>query len=173
MSRVLTVLLQAVILIGLAPTASATSLDEQIENALAFAELKVERLVHRTGPRRYPCYTDTDGKWIGRDLNGWCCGFPAGLMWMLYHHTGDAKWADYGRDWNDAIRPRATASDNDTGFLIYNAFGYALRYGSDALSDEEMRDYEGVIRWANETFTTQRYNAHVGGQVRNPPTCAL
>ena len=119
---------------------------------------------------RFPCYTDTDGKWIGRDLNGWCCGFSAGLMWMMYSHTGDAKWADYGRDWNDSIRPRATASDNDTGFQIFNAFGYALRYAPTALTEEEKRDYEGVIHWANETFTSQRYNAHVGGFRTWPPT---
>jgi len=89
---------------------------------------------------------------------------------MLYSHTGDEKWADYGRAWNDSIRPRATASDNDTGFQIYNGFGYALRYASDALTDEEIRYYEGVIRWATETFTSQRYNAHVGGFRTWPPT---
>lgn len=153
-----------------ATPAPAASLDEKMDVALAFAEVQLEHLAKRTGPMQYPCYTDTDGKWIGRDLDGWCCGFPAGLMWMLYDHTRDEKWADYGRDWNDSIRPRATASDNDTGFQIYNAFGYALRYGSDALSEEEIRDYEGVIRWANETFTSQRYNAHVGGFRTWPPT---
>ena len=170
MNRIRAVSFQAALLITLASTASAAPLDRQIDNALAFAEIQLERLAHRTGARRYPCYTDTNGKWIGRDLNGWCCGFPAGLMWMMYSHTGNEKWANYGRDWNDSIRPRATASDNDTGFQIFNAFGYAMRYASDALSDEEIRDYEGVIRWANETFTTQRYNAHVGGFRTWPPT---
>lgn len=148
----------------------AASLNEKIEAALAFAEIQAEELAHLTGSHRYPCYTDTSGTWIGRDLNGWCCGFTAGLMWMLYDHTGDEKWAAYGRQWNDAIRPRATASDNDTGFQVYNAFGYALRHASEALTEEEIRDYEGVIRWATETFTTQRYNAHVGGFRTWPPT---
>lgn len=157
-------------LIVAAPAASAASLDEKIDNALAFAEVQLEQHAQRSGPTRFTCYTDTAGDWIGRGLNGWCCGFSAGLMWMMYSHTGDARWADYGRDWNDSIRPRATASDNDTGFQIYNAFGYALRYAPDALSDEEKRDYEGVIRWANETFTSQRYNAHVGGYRTWPPT---
>ena len=152
------------------PTAPAASLDEQIDAAMDFAEVQLEQLAQRTGPMQYPCYTGTDGVWIGRDLDGWCCGFPPGLMWMMYSHTGEEKWADYGRSWNDSIRPRATASDNDTGFQIFNGFGYALRYGSDALSDEEVRDYEGVIRWANETFVTQRYNAHVGGFRTWPPT---
>ena len=148
----------------------AASLDAKINAALALAEVQVEQLAHLTGPERYPCYTDTSGTWIGRDLNGWCCGFTAGLMWMMYDHTGDEKWANYGRAWNDSIRPRATASDNDTGFQIYNAFGYALRHASAALTEEEVRDYEGVIRWATETFTTQRYNAHVGGFRTWPPT---
>ncbi len=157
-------------MLAFASAASAATLDEKIDAALAFAEVQVEQLAQRTGPMRFPCYTGTDGMWIGRDLNGWCCGFAPGLMWMLYSHTGDNKWAAYGRDWNDSIRPRATASDNDTGFQIYNAFGYALRYASDALTEEEIRDYEGVIHWANETFVTQRYNAHVGGFRTWPPT---
>ena len=169
MNRV-TVTVIAASLLSASPAVPAAALDEKIDAALAFAEVQVEQLAQRSGPMRFPCYSDTAGKWIGRDLNGWCCGFSAGLMWMLYSHTGDEKWAHYGRDWNDSIRPRATASDNDTGFQIFNAFGYALRYASDALTDEEKRDYEGVIRWANETFTTQRYNAHVGGFRTWPPT---
>ena len=152
-----------------ATPAGADSLDEQIDGALAFAEVQLEQHAHRTGPTRFTCYTDTSGKWEGRGLNAWCCGFSAGLMWMMYSHTGDEKWADYGRDWNDSIRPRATASDNDTGFQVFNAFGYALRYASDALTEEEVRDYNGVIHWANHTFTTQRYNAHVGGFRTWPP----
>ena len=143
--------------------AGAATLDEKLDVALALAEVRVEQLALLEGANRFPCYTDVDGKWIGRDLDGWCCGFSAGLMWMLYDHTGNEKWADYGRDWNDSIRPRATASDNDTGFQIFNGFGYALRHASDALTEEEIRDYEGVIRWASGTFTSQRYNAHVGG----------
>lgn len=170
MNKALRVLLTVFPLSGLAPPALADSLDDQIDAALAFAEVQVEQLAQLTGAERFPCYTDTDGVWIGRDLNGWCCGFAPGLMWMLYEHTGDEKWANYGREWNDSIRPRATASDNDTGFQIYNGFGYALRHASDALTEEEIRDYESVIRWATETFTTQRYNAHVGGFRTWPPT---
>lgn len=158
------------ILIAVSPAAMADSLDDKLNRVMAVAEVKLDHLAQRTGPERYPCYTDTSGEWIGRDLNGWCCGFTAGLMWMMYAHTRDEKWARYGRDWNDSIRPRATASDNDTGFQVFNAFGYALRYAPDALSDEEKRDYQGVIQWANETFTTQRYNAHVGGFRTWPPT---
>ena len=170
MKRISLAVVTATFLLTAASAAPAASLDEKLDAALAFAEVQVENLAQLTGPERYPCYTDTSGVWIGRNLNGWCCGFAPGLMWMLYGHTGDEKWADYGRAWNDSIRPRASASDNDTGFQIYNAFGYALRYASDALTEEEIRDYEGVIRWANETFVTQRYNAHVGGFRTWPPT---
>ncbi len=170
MGRALLTAILTTLLTTAAPNAHAASLDDKLDEALAFAEIQLDRLAQRSEPMRYPCYTDTEGVWIGRDLNGWCCGFPAGLMWMMYSHTGDEKWANYGRDWNDSIRPRATASDNDTGFQVFNAFGYALRYASDALTDEERRDYEGVIHWANETFVTQRYNAHVGGFRTWPPT---
>lgn len=169
MNKTVPVILLAVQLLLATPAAPAASLDEKIDKALAFAEVQLEKHAQRSGPRRFTCYTDTAGVWEERGLDGWCCGFSAGLMWMMYDHTRDEKWANYGRDWNDSIRPRATASDNDTGFQVFNAFGYALRYGSDALSEAEIRDYEGVIRWANETFTTQRYNAHVGGYRTWPP----
>lgn len=168
MSRYLLLSLTSWLLFAI--SAQSASLDEQIDDALAFAAVQLEQHAQRTGPRRFTCYTDTSGKWVSRDINGWCCGFSAGLMWMMYAYTGDEKWANYGRDWNDSIRPRATASDNDTGFQIYNSFGYALRYASNALSEEELRDYEGVIRWANTTFVNQRYNAHVGGFRTWPPT---
>ena len=150
-------------LLALAPVSTAATLDEKIDETLAFAQVQLEQHAQRSGPMRFTCYTEPSGKWEDRGLEGWCCGFSAGLMWMMYSYTGDEKWANYGRDWNDSIRPRATATDNDIGFQVYNAFGYALRYASTALSEEEIRDYEGVIRWASETFTAQRYNAHVGG----------
>jgi len=174
MSPYLRLLLIAVFLFpgacATSPAKSSTTLEKNIHQVLALAEVQLEALAITTGPKRFPCYTDTGGKWIGRDLNGWCCGFSAGLMWMMYDHTKDEKWADYGRNWNDSIRPRASASDNDTGFQIFNAFGYALRYGSDALSEEEIRDYEGVLHWATNTFINQRYNTHVGGLRTWPPT---
>ena len=60
------------------------SLNKKIDAALAFSEIQIENLAQRRGEKRYPCYTDVEGDWIGRDLNGWCCGFSAGLMWMMY-----------------------------------------------------------------------------------------
>lgn len=162
-------LIIAASLLGPGLGATAATLDKKIDAALAFAQVQLEKHAQRSGPERFTCYTDQSGQWVGRNLDGWCCGFSAGLMWMMYEHTGDRKWADYGRDWNDSIRPRATASDNDTGFQIFNAFGYALRHAADALTEAEVRDYEGVIRWATHTFTTQRYNAHVGGFRTWPP----
>lgn len=152
------------------PVALADAFDKKLDRAIEISAAKLEQHAQRTGPERFTCYTDTDGQWIGRGLNGWCCGFSAGLMWMMHDLTGDQKWADYGRDWNDSIRPRASASDNDTGFQIFNSFGYALRHGDTILTQEEKRDYENVLRWASNTFTTQRYNAHVGGFRTWPPT---
>lgn len=166
-------LLCVIPLVLTACSASAETLENKIDRALELAEVRLEEHAKRTGPERFTCYTDVDGNWIGRNLNGWCCGFSAGLMWMMYDHSGDEKWANYGRDWNDSIRPRASASDNDTGFQIFNSFGYALRHGSEALSEEEIRDYESVLHWATNTFTTQRYNAHVGGFRTWPPTLYL
>lgn len=173
MNHVFRLLILTTSLLLTLPKAWASTLDEQIETALVLAETKLEKHALRTGPKRFTCYTDLNGKWKDRYYWGWCCGFSAGLMWMMFDHTGDRKWADYGANWNDSIRPNATASDNDTGFQIFNSFGYALRHGKDikpmlnkefkGLYDMHVRDYEGVLNWATNTFVTQRYNAHIGG----------
>ena len=162
-----------VLIISTLPQTWALTLDQQIQKALTFSEIQLEKHAKRSGPKRFTCYTNLDGKWEDRYFWGWCCGFSAGLMWMMFDHTGEEKWADYGRDWNDSIRPNATASDNDTGFQIFNSFGYALRHGKkvepilnkqfDGWYDILVRDYVGVMNWATNTFVTQRYNAHIGG----------
>jgi hypothetical protein len=132
------------------PVLSAGTLDEKIDKALVFSQIQLDRLAQKKGPRRFVAYTDTIGKWVGRGLNGWCCGFTPGLMWMMYDHTGEEKWANYGREWTDAVRARATAADNDTGFQIFNAYGYGLRYASqpaDAslLSMNDIRDWPAFL----------------------------
>jgi unsaturated chondroitin disaccharide hydrolase len=159
------VALAVVAMLLAAPVQAADSLDKKIDKALAFSQIQLDKLAQRVEPRLFTSYTDTTGKWrAGRKgVGDWSTGFPAGMMWMMYEYTGDEKWADYGRDWTNAVRARATASDNDTGFQIYCSYGYGLRHAAKALSDREKRDYESVIRWGSETFTTQRYNANVGG----------
>lgn len=151
------------LLMTLTHKTSATNLENKIANALKFAEIQLDKHAQRKSPNRYTCYTNLDGKWRSTGMETWCSGFPGGLMWMMYDHTKERKWANYAREWTSSVRARATATDQDTSFQIYNSFGYGLRYGSDLLSDAEVRDYESVLRWATNTFTTQRYNTHVGG----------
>ena len=149
-----------------APAAEAQTLDDKIDQALAFSQLQLDRLARRKGDQRFVAYTDRDGKWIGRNVSDWCCAFTPGLMWMMYDYTGDAKWEAYGRDWTEAVRQRATATDNDTGFQIFCAYGYGLRH---APGETKGRGYESVIRQASETLTSQRYNANVGAYRTWPP----
>ena len=66
------------------PVALADALDKKLDHAIEISAAKLEQHAQRIGPERFTCYTDTDGQWIGRGLNGWCCGFSAGLMWMMY-----------------------------------------------------------------------------------------
>jgi unsaturated chondroitin disaccharide hydrolase len=141
----------------------AQSLTEKIDNALQFSQVQLEAFAHREGIYRFVAYTDIAGKWDNQGAWNWCSGFPAGLMWMMYAHTGEEKWATYGRDWTESVRSRSIATDNDTGFQIFCAYGYGLRYAGSVLSDEEKADYNSVLKTATETFTTQRYNNKVGG----------
>lgn len=161
------------IALGLSALVSATlysqSLEEKIDNALKFSEVQIEALARREGFYRFVAYTDTNGKWDNQGAWNWCSGFPAGLMWMMYANSGDEKWATYGKRWTEAVRSRAVASDNDTGFQIFCAYGYGLRYASLVLSEAEKDDYNGVLQTATETFTSQRYNKNIGAFRSWPP----
>ncbi|NDV61646.1 hypothetical protein G0Q06_04205 [Puniceicoccales bacterium CK1056] len=137
---------------------SAQTLTEKITTALEFSKLQLDDLAQRSGSSRFVSYTDTSGIWQNQSISNWCSGFPAGLMWMMYDYTGENVWATYGRDWTNAVSARATASDNDTGFQIYCAYGYGLRHASDTLSPAEISVYTAKLNQAADSFANQRYH---------------
>jgi len=91
MNRVFRVLIFVTPLLITLPKTWASTLDEQIKTALALTEIKLDKHAQRTGPKRFTCYTNLDGQWQDRYFWGWCCGFSAGLMWMMFDHTGEKK----------------------------------------------------------------------------------
>lgn len=56
----------------------------------------------------------------GRDINWWTNGFYGGILWHMYHETGDEIYKDYARDLADKLSvcfDRFYNLDHDMGFL--------------------------------------------------------
>lgn len=138
------------------------TLEGRIEASMSFAQTQLEHLAMRAGPQRFVAYTNTEGQWDQRTISNWCCSFPIGLFWMMYDYTEEAQWVEYAMDWAQAVEDTAVATDNDTGFQVFGAYGYGFRHASDALSEETVAVYEEILHRGTKTFDEQRYNPTVG-----------
>ena len=106
---------------------------------------------------RFVDYTGTSGVWNTKSDSTWCSGFIPGMFWYLYEMTGESRWRDDALHWTEGVRSRATATDNDTGFQIFESFGHGY------LIDETLREaYKPVMLQGAATLVEQRYNAGVG-----------
>ncbi|KAF0095488.1 MAG: putative unsaturated glucuronyl hydrolase [Puniceicoccaceae bacterium 5H] len=103
-------------------------------------------------------YTNTSGVWRTQNDSTWTSGFVPGIFWYLSDLSNDAIWANRGARWDQGVRSRATATDNDTGFQIYCAFGTALMLGADV----DTSDYTSVIIQGADTLIDERWNSNIG-----------
>jgi hypothetical protein len=141
---------------------SEATLEDQMLQAIEVAEERYEFLATTrlsSNSERFVNYTNAGGTWRTQSDATWTSGFLPGNFWMLYHLTGNTKWADYAALWDSGVRSRATATDNDTGFQIFESFGSALEW---APSLVDVPDYTSLILTAAQTVTNQRYNATIG-----------
>ena len=85
----------------------------------------------------------------------WTSGFPAGSLWYLFEHTGDASFRSAAQARTDALYgQRLRTSDHDVGFIIGCSYGNGYRLtGNEA--------YIAVLTTAAESLVS-RYNAAVG-----------
>ena len=102
-------------------------------------------------------YTNTTGKWNNKSDKTWCSGFVPGLFWYLNAITGDKIWQKRAKFWTEGVRSRAYATDNDTGFQVFDSFGLGYTIGN-----EKTADYKKVIVDGADTFVSQRYNKNIG-----------
>jgi unsaturated chondroitin disaccharide hydrolase len=89
------------------------------ENALAFADLQLRRLV--TNHKDYfPLFT-RDGKWKheSESWTNWCEGFLGGMLWILARRTGDKWWWEQAEHYSLMIEHRKSDRNvHDLGFLF-------------------------------------------------------
>lgn len=148
-------------LIAAATVLEAQSLPTQLQGVIDLAEVRYENVatnVLRGNTDRFINYTTTSGNWQTQSSSTWTSGFLPGIYWYLYGLTGDNTWELYGEDWNEGVRSRATATDNDTGFQILDSFGTALDFGTNI----DRIDYIDTILLGAETMTDERYNSTIG-----------
>lgn len=106
---------------------------------------------------RFVNYTTGAGVWRTQNDATWTSGFVPGTYWYLYGLTGDRRWREAAMKWTEGVRSRATATDNDTGFQIYESFGLGYQF------DPSLQgEYGPVLLQAAQTLVTQRYNAQIG-----------
>lgn len=102
-------------------------------------------------------YTDEDGEWDIQGDSNWCSGFVPGIYWYLTALTGETEWKCYAKHWTEGLRSRAYATDNDTGFQVYDSFGLGYNLGG-----ENTADYKKVLVDGANTLVTERYNSQIG-----------
>lgn len=73
----------------------------------------------------FPHYADArTGAWTRTPAGDWTGGFWVGELWLAARVTGDERYAKLGRDWAQALRPRAASETVFRGFLFW--YGAAL-----------------------------------------------
>lgn len=96
-------------------------LDETVSKIIEKEKVVMDR-VKDTIP-----YTTIDGHFDdksvsngGNDINWWTNGFYGGMLWLMYHRTGEQKYADYANSVADKLSvcfERFYNLDHDCGFL--------------------------------------------------------
>jgi len=105
----------------------------------------------------FTSYTTESGDWIIQPDATWTSGFIPGIYWYLYAMTGDTHWQEYALHWSEGTLSRAYATDNDTGFQIFNSFGLGYTLGG-----QDNQDYLDVLSTGAYTLVDQRYNPDIG-----------
>jgi len=102
-------------------------------------------------------YTDKKGVWDTKGDETWCSGFVPGIFWYLNALTEDKVWKERAMHWTEGARSRSYATDNDTGFQIYDSFGLGYTIGG-----VNTEDYKSVLIAGADTLVEERYNPQIG-----------
>jgi unsaturated chondroitin disaccharide hydrolase len=85
----------------------------------------------------------------------WTAGFFPGSLWYLYELSGDSKWADEAKYFQDLhSEMRFFKGSHDLGFVFNNSYGHAYRLSND-------QNYLNLLIEAGDVLI-QRFNPNVG-----------
>lgn len=105
------------------PEPKSAALYPKLENAFAFAQSQVMKLIS-TNPDYFPEYTQA-GKWRheGEAWTNWCEGFLGGMMWIFHQRTADPDWRAHAEHYSRLIEARKhDRSVHDLGFLFWSTW---------------------------------------------------
>lgn len=141
-------------------SASSLAQDKEYKSVMALIESKSAVLANNVlnnNAKTFTDYTDQKGQWEIKSDRSWCSGFVPGIFWYLNSLTGDKVWKERAMLWTEGVRNRATKTDNDTGFQIFDSFGLGYTIGG-----ENNADYKSVLIDGANTLVQQRYNPQIG-----------
>lgn len=119
--------------------AAAPTMPDVIRDDFTFAATQYSTLLAKVdGDPRLP-RTATNGKPVTVAPDDWTSGFFPGSLWLLFEHTGDAKWKFAAENYTTRLEQlRHFAGHHDVGFMLGCSYGQGLRLTGRA-------DYRAVL----------------------------
>lgn len=131
------------------------NLRPKLEGAFAFGLKQLERMQENWPVGKpAPIYTE-NGKWIRPDFmwTDWCPGFYAGLMWLAFEHTADARWYESARAYTLSLEHRKFDRDvHDLGFIFMSTVNRWL-----GLVDDDDPVAQRLTDWLITAATIQSF----------------
>lgn len=116
-------------------------------------------LESQTDLTSFPRTLDKDGKVIGTDEWDWTGGFFPGGLWYIYEYTRDETFKEAATTWTEALeKAKDLTEHHDIGFVMYCAYGNALRLEKDSA---KIKEYQALMVHSAESALT-RYDPKVG-----------
>lgn len=131
---------------------TVSSRDAFVKDNVSFAAAQIGLQldgIRKTGKVLNARTINEDGKTRFIGMQDWTSGFFPGTMWLMYEHTGDNKWKEYGAEVTESIADvQYLKWHHDVGFMIGCSFGNAYR-----LTGNE--EYRKVIVQAAKSLSTR------------------
>ena len=134
--------------------------DINTRETIAFAAKQAELQLRETrrlqdGNRVSPRTLDANGGLELVPSRDWTSGFFPGILWQLYHFTGEAKWMEAAREATGKLeKEQYNNRTHDMGFKMYCSYGKGFEYTADTA-------YRNVLIRSAQTLIT-RFNPAVG-----------
>ena len=120
----------------------------RIERAFHFGVMQLEKMIAKW-PANQPAPIHTrNGLWHRPEFiwTDWCPGFYAGMMWLAFEETGDAKWRRVAEQYTRALEPRKFDRDvHDLGFIFMSTVDRWYRL---------LGDDDPIGRWLKDILVT-------------------
>lgn len=129
-----------------------SSLREALKVAASHEKAKAEYMLPIEGmlPKSY-----NGEKIVTAKPRDWTSGFFAGVMWLLYEHTGDEQLKEYADIFTRRLEElKDYKGTHDLGFMVFCSYGNAYRLTGDEY-------YKSIIEQASKSLIT-RFNPTVG-----------